>query len=229
MRGVGREELLGELLGGAAGRVGQLVRDLVEPVAHQPLDLAVGEGGRAQRLGEQAERLGQPGDRDLQGDPDAGVVGVRVEGGAAALQLGGELLGGVLVGALRQGARHDRGDAVEALGLGVQRGVEGDLDGDDLLAGAVAAQHGQPVVQGAALGGGEGPGPGGAGRAAAGGTPWSSDAAASLTGPPPRSRRVVGRVGPVRRRVRRDGLVDQHRPVVRAQPRPWRPPAPPRR
>ena len=86
------------------------------------------------------------------------MVGVRVEGGAAALQLGGELLGGVLVGALGEGARHDRGDAVESGRLGLQRGVEEHLDGDDLLAGAVAAQDGQAVAERAALGGREGPG-----------------------------------------------------------------------
>ena len=158
-----REELPGELLGGAAGRVGGLVRDLVEPVAHQPLDLAVLEGGCPEGVGEQAERLGEPGDGDFEADPYAGVVGVRVEGGAAALQLGGELLGGVLVGALGEGTRHDRGDAVQALRLGLQRGGQEDLDGDDLLAGAVAAQHRQAVAERAALGGREGPGPGLAG------------------------------------------------------------------
>ena len=63
----GREQLLGELLGGAAGRVGQLVRDLVEPVAHQPLDLAVRERGRPQGVGEQAQGLGQPGGRAPRG------------------------------------------------------------------------------------------------------------------------------------------------------------------
>ena len=68
----------------------------------------------------------------------------------------------VLVGALGERARHDRGHAVQALGLGVQRRVQEDLHGHDLLAGAVAAQHGQPVGQGAALGRGERPGPGGA-------------------------------------------------------------------
>ncbi|MGX1090788.1 hypothetical protein RKD47_001469 [Streptomyces albogriseolus] len=138
--------------------VRQLVRDLVQAVADQPLGLAVGEGGRAQGVGDQTERLGEPGGRHLEAEADAGVVGVRVQGGAAALQLGGELLGGVLVGALGEGARHDRGDAVEALGLRVQGRVEDHLDGDDLLSGAVAAQHGQAVVEGAALGGREGPG-----------------------------------------------------------------------
>jgi hypothetical protein len=88
------------------------------------------------------------------------VVGVRVERGAAALQLGGELLGGELVGALGEGARHDRGDAVETRGLGLQRRREQHLDGDDLLAGAVAAQHGQAVVQRTAFGSGESPGTG---------------------------------------------------------------------
>ena len=152
-----REQLLGELLGGAAGRAGQLVRDLVQAVADQPLDLALGEGGGAQRVGDQAEALGQTRGGDLQADPDAGVVRVGVQGGARALQLGGELLGGVLVGALGEGARHDGGDAVQAGRLGVQGGVEEHLDGDDLLAGTVAAQHGQAVVERAALGGREGP------------------------------------------------------------------------
>ncbi len=86
------------------------------------------------------------------------MVGVRVEGGAGALQLGGELLGGVLVGALGEGPRHDRGQTVEAGRLGVQGGVQQHLHGDDLLAGAVAAQHRQAVVERAALGGREGPG-----------------------------------------------------------------------
>ncbi len=86
------------------------------------------------------------------------MVGVRVQGGAAALQFGGELLGGVLVGALGKGARHDRGDAVEPRRLGLQGCVEQHLDGDDLLAGAVAAQDGDAVVEPAALRGREGPG-----------------------------------------------------------------------
>ncbi len=162
--GVGREQLLGELLGGAARRVGPLVRDLVEAVADEALDLALGEGRGPQRLGDQAEGLGQTGGRDLQGDADAGVVRVGVERGAAALQLGGELLGAVLVGALGERPGHDRGHAVQALGLGLQRRVQEDLHRDDLLSGAVAAQHGQPVGQRAALGLREGPGAGRAGR-----------------------------------------------------------------
>ncbi len=139
------------------------MRDLVEPVAHQPFDLAVGEGGRPEGVGEQAEGLGEARDGHLQAQPDTGVVGVCVQGGAAALQLGGELLGGVLVGALGEGARHDGGDAVETGRLGVQGSVQEHLDGDDLLAGAVAAQHGEAVAQAAPLGGGERPGLGLAG------------------------------------------------------------------
>ncbi len=154
---LGREELGGQRHGRAAAGVGQLVRDLVQAVADQALDLVVREGRGAQGVGEQAEGLVQPGGRDLQREADAGVVGVGVEGGAAALQLGGEVLGAELVGALRERPRHDRGDAVQTLGLGGQRGVEDDLDGDDLLAGAVAAQHGQAVGQLPALGGREGP------------------------------------------------------------------------
>ena len=158
-----REELLGELLGGPAGRVGQLVRDLVQAVVHQPLDLAVRERGCPERVGQQAQRLGQARGRHFEGEPYAGVVGVRVEGGAAALQLGGELLGGVLVGALGEGPRHDRGDAVQVGRLGLQGRVQEHFHGDDLLAGAVAAQDRQAVVERAALGGREGPGPGVAG------------------------------------------------------------------
>ncbi len=133
------------------------MRDLVEAVADQPFDLAVREGGCPQGVGDEAERLGEARGGHLKAEPDAGVVGVRVEGGAAALQLGGELLGGVLVGALGEGARHDRGDTVEAGRLGVQGRVEEHLDGDDLLAGAVAAQYRQPVVEAAAAGRGERP------------------------------------------------------------------------
>jgi len=55
------------------------------------------------------EAFAQARGRDLEADAEAGVVGVRVQRGAAALQFGGELLGGVLVGALGEGARHDRG------------------------------------------------------------------------------------------------------------------------
>lgn len=161
--GRGGEELLGQLLGGPARGVGLLVRDLVEAVADQALDLALGEGRGPQGLGDQPERLGQAGDRDLEGDPDPRVVRVGVQRGAAALQLRGELLGGALVRALGQGARHDRRHSVQPLGLGVERRVEEDLHGDNLLPGAVAAQYGQPVGQGAALGRGEGPGPGLAG------------------------------------------------------------------
>ena len=40
---------------------------------------------------------------------------------------------------------HDGGDAVEAVRLGVQRRVETDLHGYDLLAGPVAPQHSQPA------------------------------------------------------------------------------------
>ncbi|BFO15963.1 hypothetical protein SHKM778_23510 [Streptomyces sp. KM77-8] len=134
------------------------MQDLVEAVADQPLDLAVGERRCPERVGEQAECLGEPGGRDLQAETDTGVVGVRVQGGAAALQFGGELLGGVLVGALGEGPRHDRGDAVETGRLGLQGRVEQHLHGDDLLAGAVTAQYGQAVVEAAALGGREGPG-----------------------------------------------------------------------
>lgn len=139
------------------------MRDLVEPVAHQSFDLAVREGGRPEGVGEQAECLAEARGGHLQAQPDAGVVGVRVQGGAAALQLRGEVLGGVLVGALGEGARHDGGDTVETGRLGVQGGVEEHLDGDDLLAGAVAAQHGEAVVEAAALGSGERPGLGLAG------------------------------------------------------------------
>ena len=96
----------------------------------------------------------------LQAEPYAGVVGVRVEGGAAALQLGCELLRGVLVGALGEGPRHDRGHTVEASGSASRGRVQEHLDGHDLLAGAVAAQHRKAVVERAALGGREGPGPG---------------------------------------------------------------------
>ncbi|GAA3041495.1 hypothetical protein GCM10020000_20300 [Streptomyces olivoverticillatus] len=85
---------------------------------------------------------------------------MRLQGGAAALELGGELLGGELVGALGEGAGHDRGHPVQALGLGVQGRVEADFDGDDLLAGAVAAEQGQAVRQIAALGAGKAQGVG---------------------------------------------------------------------
>ena len=118
------------------------------------------KAGALQGVGEQAQRLGEPGGGHLQAEPDAGVVGVRVEGGAAALQFGGELLRGVLVRALGEGARHDRGHTVEAGRLGLQGGVQEHLHGDDLLAGTVAAQHRQAVVERAALGGREGPRPG---------------------------------------------------------------------
>ena len=70
---------------------------------------------------------GKPGDGNLQRDARALVVGAGVECRAAALQLGGELLGGVLAGALRQRTHHDRGDAVEPVGLGVERHVQADL------------------------------------------------------------------------------------------------------
>ncbi|MGX1366900.1 hypothetical protein RKD19_002259 [Streptomyces canus] len=133
------------------------MRDLVQAVADEALDLAVRERGRPERVGQQPEGLGETGGGHFEAEADARVVGVRVEGGAAALQLGGELLGGVLVGALGEGARHDRGDAVQAGRLGLQGRVQEHLDGDDLLAGAVAAQEGQAVVERPALGSGEGP------------------------------------------------------------------------
>lgn len=135
------------------------MRDLVQAVADQPLDLAVGEGGRPEGVGEQTERLGEAGGRHFEAQAYARVVGVRVEGGTAALQLGGEVLGGVLVGALGEGPRHDRGDAFETGRFGLQGRGQEHLDGDDLLAGAVAAQDGQAVAERAALRGGEGPGP----------------------------------------------------------------------
>ena len=92
------------------------------------------------------------------------MVGVGVEGGAGAFEFAGELLGAEGVGALAEGPGEDGGDAVEALGLGGERGVEEDLDGDQLLAGPVAVQDGDAVAEGGALGGGERPRAGGAGR-----------------------------------------------------------------
>ena len=153
-----REQLLRQLLGRTPARAGHLQRNLVETVAHQPLDLAARERGRPQRLGEQPKRLGQAGDGNLQRDARARVVDVRVECRAAAFQLGGEFLGGVLAGALGQRTHHDRGDTVEPVGLRVERHVQADLHGHHLLAGPVAAQHGQPAGEGAALGHGERPG-----------------------------------------------------------------------
>lgn len=152
-----------EGLGGAPGGVGLLVDDLVEAVGDEALDLVLGEGGGAQGVGEQGEAALQTGGGDLQGDADAGVVGVGVEGGAGAFEFGGVLLGGEGVGAFAEGAGEDGGDAVEAVGFGGERGVEEDLDGDELLAGPVAVQDGDAVAEGGALGGGEGPGAGGAG------------------------------------------------------------------
>ncbi len=154
----GVEEFGVEGLGGAPGGVGLLVDDLVQAVGDPALDLGLGEGGGAQGVGEQGEAALEPGGRDLQGDPDARVVGVGVQGGAGALQLAGELLGGEGVGALVERAGEDRGDAVQAFGFGGERGVEEDLDGDELLAGPVAVQDGDAVAESGALGGGEGPG-----------------------------------------------------------------------
>ena len=127
---------------------------------------------------------------NLEREPRTRVVGLRVEGGAAALQLGGELLGGVLVRALGQRVHHDGGDAVEPAGLGVQRRVQADLHGDDLLPGPVAAQHGQPVGQDAAVRRGERPGLRRSPAAAAGTDPWS------------RRRRSCSRFLPARRPAR---------------------------
>lgn len=55
------------------------------------------------------------------------------------------------------------GDAVEAFRFGRERGVEEDVDGDQLLAGPVAVQHGDAVGEGGAVRPGERPRAGGAG------------------------------------------------------------------
>ncbi len=138
-------------LGGPPGRVGLLVHDLVQPVGDQPLDLVLRQRRAAQRGGQQVQAAGQPGGRDLQRNPDARVVGVRVQGGAGPLQLGRELLGRQRVGALAERPGQDRGDAVQALRLGGERGVEQHVDGHQLLAGAVAVQHRDAVAEGGAL------------------------------------------------------------------------------
>ena len=153
-----REQLRRQLLGRPLAGVGHLDRDRIETVAHQTLDLAVGEGGPVQRLGQQLERLGQAGDWHLQRQARALVAGACVERRAAALQCGCEFLGGVCRRALRQRPDHDRGDTVEPGGLGVERDVQADLYRHHLLAGPVAAQYGQPIGEDAALGHGERPG-----------------------------------------------------------------------
>ena len=71
----------------------------------QPLDLARRRRRAPCRASaSRPSALAQAGGRHLQAEAQTRVVGVRVQGGAAALQFGGELLGGVLVGALGEGA-----------------------------------------------------------------------------------------------------------------------------
>ena len=114
-------------------------------------------------------------------DPDAGVVGVRVEGGAAALQLGGELLGGVLVGALGEGPRHDRGDAVQALRARRPAGASRRTStATTCWPGRWQRSTVRPLASAPRSGAGKAHGLALAGLRAAGGTPWWR--ARSLTG-----------------------------------------------
>ena len=144
----------------------------------------------------------------------AGVVGVRVERGAAALQLGGELLGGVLVGALGQGARHDRGDAVQARAARRPAGASRKTStATTCWPGRWQRSTVRPLASTPRSGAGKAHGLGLARPGAGGGSPSS---AGSVTGPPPRSRASASlRPRPRSSAVR---LVHEHRAVVRAQP-----------
>ena len=144
-----REQLLGQLPGGAPGRVGQLVRDLVETVAHQPLDLAV-RRTRARAARRRAGRAPWPGGRRepraRRATPGWSACASRV---APQRSSSAANSSAVCLSVPSETARRAMIVATPSrpVGLGVQRRVQADLDGDDLLAGAVAAQHGQPVAQ----------------------------------------------------------------------------------
>ena len=204
-----REQLLRQLLGRPPAGVGHLQRNPVETVAHQPLDLTAGERGRAQRLGEQPERPGQPGDGNLQRDARAQVVGV-VSSVAPQRSSSAANSSAVCWPVPSDSARIMIAAMPSSPSGSASSGVSRQIShGHHLLPGPVTAQHGQPAGEGVALRHRESPGPGRPGP----GWGWKSMVtAASVT-----ARLLPAAVAPRPRWPQR--LVYQHRTVVGAQPR----------
>ena len=112
-----------------------------------PRDVGVGDLRLGDGLGEELEGALEVRGGDVQDGLEPGQRHLDAEAGPLGLEQLGELLARVRPRALVEGAGRDGGDALEVAVLAVERGVEHEVRGHDVLAGQVEADQLDAVAE----------------------------------------------------------------------------------